>query len=595
MSAFILHFLTAVLISSIGILLVLLIKKGFRKHLSARGQYHLDILFFVLLAIPFIPSRFIASLDITGWTNHMNLQSNISAVSSDIGIAEAVMSQGHDWLQDFALAVDRSASNLMPIVIGSIWIAGMIIFSVIILLCNRRLQLIKESVMPLTDSTLLHLFARCKTELGVKSNVLVGMSMLVNTPMTLGFFKPMIILPTAEISANDARYALLHELVHCKKRDIQMNGFMCLFQILYWFNPLVYMAFSRMRLDRELACDNTVLAMIPSAHHISYGETLFHFVSRQPRTARLLFATHIGGSTPQITIRIQHIVSYAKESSLLRIKNACIFVLMGILVLCTIPIVSIFAVSDDNQIAFRAENVEYVDLSDFFEGLSGSFVFYNLNENTYTIHNRTMSTARVSPNSTYKIFSAMIALETGLIEAEHTAQAWDGTVHPFEPWNQNHDLTSAMQNSVNWYFQYFDRQIGMETLYFYLSQLPYGNLNLSGGVMDFWIESSLRISPIEQVWLLRDLHQGNTPFAAAHVNTLKAVLHLYENGEAVLSGKTGTGLVNGIWDMNGWFIGYIESGDNTFFFATYIQGESHAGGSMAAQITLAILEDKGIF
>jgi len=111
------------------------------------------------------------------------------------------------------------------------------------LLCNRKLRLIKESIKLVEDEEMLSLFSSCKTEIGVKGNILLGTSILVKTPMTVGFFKTRIILPAEKILLCDARYAMLHELVHCKNKDILINIIMCLFQILYWFNPLVYLAF----------------------------------------------------------------------------------------------------------------------------------------------------------------------------------------------------------------------------------------------------------------------------------------------------------------------------------------------------------------
>jgi len=69
---------------------------------------------------------------------------------------------------------------------------------------------------------------------------------------------------------------------------------------------------------------------------------------------------------------------------------------------------------------------------------------------------------------------------------------------------------------------------------------------------------------------------------------------LSESDGSVLTGKTGTGIVNDRF-INGWFIGYVETGTQTFAFAAYVRDENNAGGSVAARITLSILEDKDIF
>jgi len=581
-------------ISSIGILLILLIKKWLKNHITARWQYNIGLLFFVLLSAPLIPSSFFASLSIGDWSGTLNAErGTITSTATTTGEVAGGM-YGMDGFQNFAIPVDRFAPGYLFMILMGIWIAGIIVSAVIVLVNNKSLRLIKESVKPIENKEVLTLFMRCKDEVGVKNNVALGSSIMVKTPMTIGFFKPFIVLPATVIPLSDMRYAMLHELTHCKNKDIPINSLMCLFQILYWFNPLVYLVFKQMRLDRELACDASVLGILPTESHISYGETLLNFVKSLSTPAVLTFAAGIGDSKPHIVKRVKHIASYTRESGLLRLKSILLFSLVLLLIFCKVPIITALANNNEYQFNFTADNVHDIDLSYYFGGVSGSFVLYNVGSGSHTIHNRDMSVTRVSPNSTYKILSALIALEAGILESSNTEREWDGTLHPFAVWNQNHDLTSAMNSSASWYFQDLDAEIGIEQLYYYLTQLSYGNRNLSGHIADFWIESSLRISPIEQVLLLANLYQNNTVFQVEHINTMMNALRISERDGAVLSGKTGTGMVNGSI-VNGWFIGYVEIGDNTFIFATYVQGNDNTGGSVAAQITLSILESKGIF
>ena len=594
MNPFFAHFMVTTFASSFGILFILLAKKLLKSHISARWQYNLNLLFFILLALPFIPRNFFSSISLS-IPRLDRLQATYANTTTITGVA-AVPAYDGGWLQDFAIPTAYSESGYIWLVLMGIWIAGMIILATVMLFCNRNLRLIKESVKPVKDKEILSIFSRCKAEIGVKNNILLGSSILVKTPMTTGFFQSLIVLPSEKISPSSTRYAILHELAHCKNKDIQVNGLICLFQILYWFNPLVYLIFKQTRLDRELACDASVLDMLPKTLHTDYGTTLLNFVSTLSRPSLLFGATGMGGSKPQIIQRVKHIASYSTDTALLKAKSICLSTLMGLIVLCQIPLISVLANSDDSRFHFQANNVLYKDLSPFFDGIEGGFVLYDLETGLYTIHNRDMCVTRVSPFSTYKIFSALIALEQGVLEADNTLREWDGTIHPFEAWNQDHSLISAMRNSVNWYFQDFDKMIGIETLHYYLTRLSYGNRNLSGDIASFWNGSSLRISPLEQVILLRYFYQNNTIFEAKHVNTLKDALRLSERDGVMLSGKTGTGSVND-WATSsyGWFIGYVENDGRTSIFATYIQGEENAGGSMAAQITLSILEDKGIY
>ena len=108
------------------------------------------------------------------------------------------------------------------------------------------------------------------------------------------------------------------------------------------------------------------------------------------------------------------------------------------------------------------------------------------------------------------------------------------------------------------------------------------------------MESSLKISPAEQVELLRKLYSNEFGFSQKNIDTVKASIRLSSSGKGTIYGKTGTGRVNG-QDVNGWFIGYIEIVNNTYFFATNIGADNNATGSNAAEITMSILSDMNIW
>ena len=83
--------------------------------------------------------------------------------------------------------------------------------------------------------------------------------------------------------------------------------------------------------------------------------------------------------------------------------------------------------------------------------------------------------------------------------------AWNGETYPFEAWNADQTLQSAMNSSVNWYFESVDEQLGAADISNYIQEIGYGNENISGDFSTYWMESSLKISPIEQVELLTKL------------------------------------------------------------------------------------------
>ena len=188
------------------------------------------------------------------------------------------------------------------------------------------------------------------------------------------------------------------------------------------------------------------------------------------------------------------------------------------------------------------------------------------------------ASTRVSPNSTYKIYDALLGLESGIITPEHSTFTWNGEPYPFHSWEADQDLTSAIHNSVNWYFQAIDSQAGFEAVRTFLQTINYGNQNTGTNLNLYWTDFSLKISPIEQVELLQDFYQNNFHFDSKNIQAVKKALLLSTTSSGSLYGKTGTGRVNGK-DVNGWFIGYIETANNTYYFATNIQSSSGATGS----------------
>lgn len=151
-----------------------------------------------------------------------------------------------------------------------------------------------------------------------------------------------------------------------------------------------------------------------------------------------------------------------------------------------------------------------------------------------------------------------------------------------------------MSNSVNWYFQSLNEQLGAPSVHKYLQRINYGNENMSGDFSSFWMESSLKISPIEQVELLTRLQNNSFDFTPENVNAVKDAICLSSSATGSFYGKTGTGRVDG-QDVNGWFVGFVESTDHTYFFATNIEADHDATGGSATEITMSILSDMNIW
>ena len=209
------------------------------------------------------------------------------------------------------------------------------------------------------------------------------------------------------------------------------------------------------------------------------------------------------------------------------------------------------------------------------------------------MYNKSDITKRIAPCSTFKIYSAINALEQGYITPENNAIKWDYLSRAFPAWNSDQTLNSAMRNSVNWYFQFLDNIAGPEQLNDFYKSIGYGNGVVGNDTQYYWNGSGLKISALEQVELLIKLYNNEFDFNEDNINAVKNAMAISENNGNKLYGKTGTGRISGN-DVNGWFVGFVETADNVYFFAVNIQNNTNATGGIAAQITQSIFTTMGI-
>jgi beta-lactamase class D len=247
------------------------------------------------------------------------------------------------------------------------------------------------------------------------------------------------------------------------------------------------------------------------------------------------------------------------------------------------------------RVARAAETTEERDFSAEFGDYTGCFALYDAAQQHWVRFHPDECKVRTSPCSTFKIPNSLIALETGVASGPEFPLPWDGKKHTIEAWNQDQTLRSAFSVSCVWYYQALATRIGIERYREILPKMRYGNNDVSGGVTEFWLQTSLTISPDEQVDFLRRMHARELPFSKKTVETVLDIMTLARNGESVFRGKTGTaGNAAGEATM-GWFVGSVSTPKGDYFFAARIAGGEKPLGFKARGIAEKILGELGIW
>ena len=202
--------------------------------------------------------------------------------------------------------------------------------------------------------------------------------------------------------------------------------------------------------------------------------------------------------------------------------------------------------------------------------LEGSILIYDLQKKIYFSNDFEWAKKGKLPASTFKIAHSLIALETKVVEDDQTLFRWDGEERALKSWEQDLIFRDAFHFSCVPCFQQVARKIGLQRMTEYLRKFNYGSIELDSTNIDlFWLEGDSRINQIEQIDFLLSFYKSELPISERSRKIMRQVMVMEENKDYKLSGKTGWSTQNGI--NNGWFVGYIESGNRIYFFATNVE------------------------
>jgi len=230
-------------------------------------------------------------------------------------------------------------------------------------------------------------------------------------------------------------------------------------------------------------------------------------------------------------------------------------------------------------------------------GADGCFALLDNTTGEFTVYNlaRYRDSAFL-PASTFDVVNALIGLQTGVISSDSMVISWDGIKRPFPEWNKNLTMYEAFRASAVPYFQEVARRIGKDTMQRWLDSLSYGTKRLKTRVDTFWLDHSLKISPDEQLGLVKRLYFNQLPFFKVNQETVKRAMIFEQNTAYTLAYKTGWGA----WDPAhqkhiSWMVGWIEENKQPRFFVLNLQSKDPKFDMPAMQMRIlkSILQQLG--
>lgn len=241
------------------------------------------------------------------------------------------------------------------------------------------------------------------------------------------------------------------------------------------------------------------------------------------------------------------------------------------------------------------EELPYAQAAIDASGYQGNMLIYDLYRDHYYAANAESVTQPHIPASTFKIMSSLIVIEAGLVANADTVLPWDGVTRDRTETNADLTLRDAFRLSSVPHYQALVRAVGAPAMQRALLDAGYGNQNISGGIDQFWLRGGLRISPMQQIDVLRRLYHHDLPFSSAAMNTVKEIMVIERTDAYVVRAKTGLAILNG--DENtGWWVGWVEHGSNVTLFATVLTATAPDSGFIPARLSVTrdVLHELGV-
>ncbi|MFC1793694.1 M56 family metallopeptidase [Planctomycetota bacterium] len=313
-----------------GVLILSLLTINFllRKRVRATFRYWLWMLVFIKLILP--PSLSLPT-GVGYWLgDHLTADSVVLEVPLNTALPEpaaAPVSENRTISAEIPFA-QQSETNRQPItstaptvstlppitwraIVFLLWLAGVSVISILVI---RRISFVRRVITQsaAAKDQLLDVLNQCRRELDVRQDIQLRLSTGMPSPAVCGLFRPTILMPAAlpdKLSPDKLRAVLIHELAHIKRGDLWINSAQTFLQIIYFYNPLVWLANAVVRRTREQAVDEMVLVVL-GAGAKDYSNTLIDIAEMAFfRTSLSLRLIGVVESKKALRRRIRHMLN----------------------------------------------------------------------------------------------------------------------------------------------------------------------------------------------------------------------------------------------------------------------------------------------
>lgn len=239
----------------------------------------------------------------------------------------------------FAMSSEKSSLSITLLdIVAFAWLAGSLILISVHLIpyLHYKNQVMKRGTI-IEDPRILFQMMERKRELHIKGTIRMIEYPEADSPMIIGFFKPVLVLPKEQYHINELYFILKHELVHLKRGDVYLKLLFVAANAVHWFNPLIWMMQKEATVDMELSCDERVTQGTSYDMRKAYTETLLSTIHKLC-VKRTTLSTQFYGGKEVMKKRLKNILLKNRKKNGILILLCVVFltISLGTLVGCSI-------------------------------------------------------------------------------------------------------------------------------------------------------------------------------------------------------------------------------------------------------------------
>ena len=340
-------FLSMSFSGSLFILLLLAGKRFLKDKISRQWQYYIWLIVVVRLLLPFGPEtnlmgKAYQTID-QAITHSVSLPQQQSPSGDTNAFNVPASGMEHDNQNTVNPKDDsissRPVGDILSLFSNHVWLIWLMVALILLVqkitAYHSFIRYVKAGLNPVSNVEQLDRLSVIAEQTGRKRPVELCVNPLVSSPLLIGFFRPCIVLPSADIPEKDFQYIVLHELTHYKRRDMFYKWLVQITTCLHWFNPLVYIMGHEISRECELSCDEEMIRTLNEKERRKYGDTLLHAMALGGKYKDTVSSVTLNESKELLKERLGAIINF-KENS--KAAKTIMLGLTFLLIVCSIII-----------------------------------------------------------------------------------------------------------------------------------------------------------------------------------------------------------------------------------------------------------------